>query len=76
MNPTDKTKAAARRAIKLCGGVKGVAEKTGASPQLISYWNTGARAPSTRYALALEHATGGKVTLDQLRPDVRRDWGR
>lgn len=65
MNPLDK-------AIEHAGGVTALAEKLGVRQSVVSNWRTrGAspRVPAER-CIAIEHATGGAVTRQELRPDV------
>jgi DNA-binding transcriptional regulator YdaS (Cro superfamily) len=46
------------------------AAKAGTLPQLIWQWRTGERPVPMNRCPALEMATGGKVTCEELRPDL------
>lgn len=52
---------------------KQLASDLGVPPPLISQWRTGARPVPAERCPAIEKATGGAVTCEELRPDV--DWG-
>jgi len=54
------------RAITEAGGTAALARAINVTPQAISQWD---RVPAER-ALAVEQATGGKVTRQELRPDL------
>jgi DNA-binding transcriptional regulator YdaS (Cro superfamily) len=54
------------RAIEAAGGPAKLGREIGASSQAISQWK---RCPAER-VIAVERAVGGKVTRDQLRPDL------
>ena len=57
---------ALERAITEAGGTAALARTINVTPQAISQWD---RVPAER-ALAVEQATGGKVTRHELRPDL------
>ena len=57
---------ALERAITEAGGVTALARAINVTPQAISQWD---RVPAER-AIAVEQATKGKVTRQELRPDV------
>jgi len=57
---------ALEQAITEAGGTAALARAINVTPQAISQWD---RVPAER-ALAVEQATGGKVTRHQLRPDL------
>ncbi len=57
---------ALERAITEAGGTAALARSINVTPQAISQWD---RVPAER-ALAVEQATGGKVTRHELRPDL------
>ncbi len=57
---------ALERAITEAGGTVALARSINVTPQAISQWE---RVPAER-ALAVEQATGGKVTRHELRPDI------
>jgi len=58
--------AALDRAITEAGGTAALARTINVTPQAVSQWD---RVPAER-ALAVEQATGGKVTRHELRPDL------
>jgi DNA-binding transcriptional regulator YdaS (Cro superfamily) len=65
MNALDK-------AIFLAGGVTALAEKLGVRQSVVSNWKTrgsNPRVPAER-CIAIEQATDGAVTRQELRPDV------
>lgn len=47
------------------------AEKIGVSPAFVSHWRTGFRPVPVERCAAIEQATDGAVTRQELRPD---DW--
>jgi len=57
------------KAIEVCGGVTALARKIGTAQPVVSNWLTRRRVPAGR-VLAVERATGGKVTRHELRPDL------
>lgn len=58
------------RAVELAGGQTSLATLIGVTPSFVSQWVTGARPiPATR-CIAIEAATTGRVTREELRPDV------
>lgn len=59
-----------QRAVEVLGSQQKLAEAANASPQAVSFWVSGERTISAEYALRVEHATGGKVTRYDLRPDI------
>lgn len=62
-----------KRAAKLCGGMKELAEAIGVkSVQVVSNWGARAGVP-IEHCPAIEKATAGAVTRRDLRPD---DWHR
>lgn len=48
-----------------------LAEKLGVSPVRVSHWRTGFRPVPLKFLTAIEQATDGAVTRQELRPD---DW--
>lgn len=54
------------KAIKFAGGTARLAAYLGLRSQAISQWN---RCPPSR-AIAVEKATGGRVSRHELRPDI------
>lgn len=57
-------------AIKLSGGLSAFAVLMGESPQVINNWR--ARGVPVHRCPKVESIVGGRVTCEQLRPDV--DW--
>lgn len=60
-----------QRAIAACENSKAnLARRVGVTPAMVWQWENGIRpVPATRCA-AIEQATGGAVTRQELRPDV------
>ena len=58
-------------AITHVGGVGKLANALGVTQPLVSNWRTRGTKPGAIYCVAIERATGGKVTRKDLRPD---DW--
>lgn len=56
------------------GAVARTAQNLGVPQPLLSQWLTGARDVPCDRCPAIERATEGRVTVEQLRPDVR--WAR
>ncbi len=56
-------------AIEACGNAIQLARAIGVTPQAITFWKRRGRVPAER-VIAVEAATGGRVTRDQLRPDL------
>lgn len=63
MNP------AAIEAIRICGGQSALAKRCGLSQAAVSKWARGGTV-SAENALAVQAATGGAVTVHDLRPDI------
>ena len=61
-------------ASKELGGAAQVARSLGISAPAVHQWIAGSREVPPDRCPAIERATGGAVTVDQLRPDVR--WHR
>jgi DNA-binding transcriptional regulator YdaS (Cro superfamily) len=60
------------KAIELAGGTSALAKKIGVnSPQVVSNWVARKRVPP-KYCAAVERATEGRVTRQELRPEL---WG-
>jgi len=58
------------KAVEILGGQTKLARAVGVKPSFVSQWLSGQRpVPATRCG-AIESATGGKVTREDLRPDV------
>lgn len=55
-----------QRAAEAVGSQQRLAEVLGITPQAVSQWD---RVPAER-VIAIERATGGKVTRHELRPDL------
>lgn len=60
---------ALQRAIEISGGKTALARKLGASVQLVDNWTRRGNVPA-EHVPAIEAATDGAVTAEQLRPDV------
>lgn len=59
-----------KRAIEICGNQKALAEASGLAQQTISRLLTTQQKIKLENAIAIEFATGGKVTRGDLRPDL------
>ena len=60
---------ALKTAIELCDGVTNLACKIGVSQPVVSNWLKRKSIPANR-VIDIESATGGKVTRQELRPDI------
>jgi DNA-binding transcriptional regulator YdaS (Cro superfamily) len=60
------------KAVEILGGAAAAARALGVSPQAVSFWLAGKRAPSAETCIAIERATSGEVAVEDLRPDI--DW--
>lgn len=60
------------KAVELLGGPAAAARALAVSPQAVSFWLSGRRLPSAETSIAIEKATAGVVTVEQIRPDI--DW--
>ena len=60
---------AIRRAIRQCGGVTGLAKNLKVSYQAVQQWQRADRVPAER-VIGIERATAGKVSRQDLRPDL------
>lgn len=66
---------ALNRAIVIVGSQKALADKTGVVQSAVANWLRRGNVPA-EYCLAIEIATEGKVTRQQLRPDDHHKiWG-
>ncbi|MFB6347854.1 transcriptional regulator [Moraxella sp. ZJ142] len=65
---------ALNRAIDLAGSVSALARQIGVTPWAVAKWNP-AKIPTDR-CLAIEKATGGQVTAEELRPDINWQYVR
>ncbi|MDP8995442.1 MAG: helix-turn-helix domain-containing protein [Pseudomonadota bacterium] len=63
-------KALLEKAVKIVGSQQKLADAIGKSQQGISYLLNSAPMVSAEDAIAIEKATGGGITREQLRPDV------
>lgn len=61
--------AALHLAIEFLGSQAALARRLGIRPQAVQQWTTTGRVPADR-CLAVEQATGGKISRYDLRPDV------
>jgi DNA-binding transcriptional regulator YdaS (Cro superfamily) len=62
-----------QKAIELCGSQTELARRCGVKQQHVWKWLHELRAVPAERAIAIEIATGGAVTCEQLRPDIRWD---
>lgn len=62
------------QAIKMLGNTSALARAIGITPWAVSKWDKN-RPPKDR-CLAIERATNGKITAEQLRPDLNWDYIR
>ena len=62
---------ALEKAIERAGGLKRFADSLGVSPQVVVNWRKRKNVPVDRCG-AIEKATGGAITREQLRPDIFR----
>ena len=64
------------RAIEIVGSQDKLAAKLNVSQPLISYWLLRSRKGVTaEWCAAIERATDGQVTREQLRPDIFQEHG-
>jgi len=61
-----------REAGRAVGGLSALARLLGVAPPTVSQWASGVRPVPAERCPAIERATGGAVTCEELRPDV--DW--
>jgi len=61
-----------RQAGQAVGGLSALARLLGVAPPTVSQWASGVRPIPAERCPAIEKATGGAVTCEELRPDV--DW--
>lgn len=64
------TLAALRRAVELLGGQSHLARALGVRQSNVWYWLNRAGAAPADYCAAIEKATEGRVTRQELRPDL------
>ena len=57
------------RACSLLGSQSALAALLKVTPPTVNQWTKGVRPVPIEHCLAIEHATGGKVTRQDLRPD-------
>ena len=57
------------KAIEFIGGVTKLAAAIGVGQNVVSNWKSRGQVPADK-CLAIERATGGMVTKEQLRPDI------
>lgn len=62
---------AINKAAKAVGGLSKLAGMLGVSPPTVHEWTTGKRPVPVLRCVSISRATGGLVTLQELRPD---DW--
>lgn len=56
----------------MLGGPSETARQLGVTPQAVCFWRDGKRQLAAEYCPAIERATKGAVTCEELRPEV--DW--
>lgn len=61
---------ALKRAVDLVGGQSALAKKLGCKQQNVWHWLHKSKKAAPLYAPAIEKATGGAVTKEELRPDI------
>lgn len=59
-----------QRAIRIVGGQAALARACGCKQQHVWNWINRDRRVPAEFVLAIERATGGRVTRHQLRPDI------
>ena len=57
-----------QQAVRLCGGQSELAKDVGTSKQNVYHWV--ATRPPAHWCKAIEDATEGMITREQLRPDI------
>jgi len=60
-----------KKAVKICGGLSAMSKILGLASPTVHQWITGRRPVPIERCVAIEVATGGAVTRQDLRPD---DW--
>lgn len=65
---------ALERAISVMGSTSALARAIGITPWAVSKWNK--NKPPQNRCIAIEKATAGQVTAEQLRPDVNWEYIR
>ena len=51
-----------------------LAARIGCAPSLVSQWKNGVRPIPTERCTEIERATSGRVTCEELRPDLADHW--
>ena len=62
------------KAISILGNHSQLAKKIGITPWAVSKWDV--NQPPKKRCLAIEAATGGQVTAEELRPDINWEYVR
>lgn len=62
-----------QQAINIAGSQVALAKAIGCVPQVINNWLRRGRVPADR-CIDIERVTNGKVTCEQLRPDLAARW--
>lgn len=60
------------KAVGILGGPTAASRALKVTPQAVFFWLKGLRTIPPEKCIALERETAGKVTVEELRPDV--DW--
>ena len=68
----EKLETPLEKSVRLCGGQAGLARRIGTKQQNVAYWlNKARKGVPAEMAAAIEDAVGGRVTRQELRPDVK-----
>jgi len=62
------------KAIALCGGKAALARALHTYPQKVDNWTRRSGRVPLQYCVAIEQATAGVVTVEQLRPELIEQW--
>ncbi|OOS04358.1 DNA-binding transcriptional regulator YdaS, prophage-encoded, Cro superfamily [Moraxella cuniculi DSM 21768] len=68
------TKTPLEQAFAIVGNRSALARAIGVTPWAVSKWDI--NNPPKKRCLAIEKATGGKITAEQLRPDINWQYVR
>lgn len=73
INPIERSKREFIKAIRLCGSLQRLAEKTGTTRQRLNYWRAKDNLMSYNMAIKIFNATEGRVNLYCLQPDLANE---
>ena len=62
------------KAIGVFGGKAALARALNTYPQKVDNWTRRSGRVPAEYCVAIEQATGGSVTVEELRPDLIAHW--